>query len=150
MSNVNVIHNSPMNLSNLQLEMVRQRALEVERRAQRFGPLLAAAAARPEEKVVAGHEPLTVRLAATEDWPLLRVVAELDSAALPPAPLLVGERDGRTVAALSLADGSVIANPFVCTADVVAMLQLRGRQLGVERRRLPGRALAWRLSRAGS
>jgi hypothetical protein len=149
MSNVNVIHNSPMNLSNLQLEMVRQRALEVERRAQRLGPLLAAAAARPGE-AVAAREPLTVRLAATEDWPLLRVVAELDSAALPPAPLLVGERDGRPVAALSLADGSVIANPFVRTADVVAMLQLRGRQLGVVRRRLPGRALAWRLSRAGS
>jgi hypothetical protein len=138
-----------MNLSNLNFEVVRQRTLEIERRAQRFGPLLAAVGDDPG-KASAAREPLTVRLAAAEDWPLLRVVAELDSAELPSAPLLVGERDGRAVAALSLTDGSVIANPFVRTADVVAMLRLRARQLGVERRRLPGRALAWRLSRAGS
>jgi hypothetical protein len=138
-----------MSHSNLHLEMVRQRALEIERCAERFGPLLAAAAADPGE-AIPGREPLTVRLAAAPDWPLLRVVAELDSAELPSAPLLVGERAGRPVAALSLADGAVIANPFVHTADVVAMLELRARQLGGERRRRPGRALAWRLSRAGS
>jgi hypothetical protein len=60
----------------------------------------------------------------------------------------VGERDGRPVAAVSLSDGAVIADPFVATADVVALLQLRARQLGGQRRRRPGRALAWRLSRA--
>jgi len=143
---MNVIRNHTMNQSGLHLEVIRQRAMEIERRAEHLGPLLAAASAPAE--VTAAGEPLTVRLACAADWPRLREVAELDSAMLPSAPLLVGERDGRAVAALSLSDGAVIADPFVASADVVALLRLRARQLGVERRRRPGRALALRLSRA--
>jgi hypothetical protein len=145
---MNVIRNHTMNHSGFYLEVIRQRATEIERRAERFGPLLAAAAAAAPAEATAAPEPLTVRLACAADWPRLRDVAELDSAPLPSAPLLVGERDGRPVAAVSLSDGAVIADPFVATADVVALLQLRARQLGGQRRRRPGRALAWRLSRA--
>ncbi|HEY1776649.1 MAG TPA: hypothetical protein VGG41_10870 [Solirubrobacteraceae bacterium] len=135
-----------MNHSGLYIELIHQRAVEIDRRAQRLGPLLAAAAA-PQAAATA-PEPVTVRLACAADWPRLRDVAELDSSLLPAAPLLVGERDGRAVAALSLSSGAVIADPFVATADVVALLHLRARQLGAERRRRPARALAWRLSRA--
>ena len=136
-----------MNHTELYLQMIRQRAVEIERRAQRLGPLLAAAADPPAATVAPGQ--LTVRLANAADGPRLQAVAELDSAALPAAPLLVGERDGRPVAAISLSDGAVIADPFVLTADVVALLRLRARQLGGDRRRRPRRALVWRLSRAG-
>jgi hypothetical protein len=146
---MNVIRNHTMNHSGFYLEVIRQRAIEVERHAQRVGPMLAALGAASAEVVVADTpEPLTVRLACAADWPRLRDVAELDSAQLPSAPLLVGERGGRAVAALSLDDGAVIADPFVATADVVALLRLRARQLRGERRRRPGRALAWRPSRA--
>jgi hypothetical protein len=135
-----------MNHSDLFLAAIRARSTEIDRRAQLLGPMLSAlgdAAAPP------APEPLTVRLAVAADWPALRRIAELDSAAPPPAPLLIGERDGRLLAALSLGDGAVVADPFVPTADVVALLELRARQLGREGRRRPGRAIAWRLLRAG-
>jgi hypothetical protein len=95
--------------------------------------------------------PLTVRLAAADDARELERIAELDSAAMPAPPLLLSERDGRLVAAVSLADGAVIADPFDPTADVVALLALRARQLTRRppRRRGGRRALAWRMLRAG-
>lgn len=117
--------------------------------AERRGPLLAElhAGALPDSP-----EPVTMRIAGIADDPQLRRLAELDSARLPAAPLLVGERGGRPVAALSLSEGVVVADPFASTADVVALLRLRARQLdgvpprGVVRRRL---AAAWRPLRAG-
>jgi hypothetical protein len=62
-------------------------------------------------------------------------IAELDSASRQADPLLIGERAGQPIAALSLADGTVVANPFVASADVVALLRLRARQLRGEPRR---------------
>ena len=136
-----------MNQSDLYLAVIRERASAADRHAQRVGPLLAgladAGATLPEP------DPLTVRFGTAGDGPRIARIAELDSASAPCGPLLVGERDGRAIAALSLRDGAVVADPFVPTADVVALLQLRARQLGREGRRLPGRAMAWRLLRAG-
>jgi len=134
--------------SDLYLAVIRQRADDIEGRAQRVGPMLAALGDRP---AAGSRDPLTVRLAAAADAPALALLAELDCAPLPAPPLLVGERDGRPIVALSLSDGAVVANPFVPTADVVALLELRARQLGRKRRRRPGRrsASAWRLLRAG-
>ena len=43
-------------------------------------------------------------------------------------PVMVAARAGRVVAAVSLADGAVAADPFVRTADAVALLRLRARQ----------------------
>lgn len=48
---------------------------------------------------------------------------------LPAGPVLVGELEGRAVAALSLADGEVIASRAVPTHDIVALLELRASQL---------------------
>ena len=73
--------------------------------------------------------PVTLRLASDGDEELARVLAELDS-----APPLIGRKllafvDGWPVAALSLDDGRVVATPFAPTAQAVAMLRLRARQL---------------------
>ena len=93
-----------------------------------------------------------MRLAAPDDAAALERLAQLDSATLPAAPLLIGERAEHPVAALSLSDGVIVAEPFVPTADVVALLRLRANQL---RRGAQGelrgrrRALGWRLLRAG-
>lgn len=135
-----------MNYSNLHLAIIRARAHDIDRRVRRLGPLLAAM----DDAVDApAADPLTVRLSCARDWPALRVLAQLDSTPTPAAPLLLGERAGRLVAALSLEDGTVIADPFQRSADVVALLELRARQLGREGRRRPRRAIAWRLLRAG-
>jgi hypothetical protein len=133
-----------MNHSEPLLAAIRGRANEIDRRAQLMGPIVSALGEAPAP---VQPEPLTVRLGVAADWPALRHLAELDSATAPPAPLLIGERNGRLLAALSLENGAVVANPFAPTADVVALLELRARQLGREGR--PGRAIAWRLLRAG-
>jgi hypothetical protein len=121
---------------NLHLAIVRLRAEAIDGRAERLGPLLAdlRTGRSPRAEI-----PVTVRIATASDGPALVHVAELDGAGVPPAPLLVGERCRRVVAALSLRDGAVIADPFVPTADIVALLRLRARQLGSRER--PSRRL---------
>jgi hypothetical protein len=72
---------------------------------------------------------VTLRLAGPDDARALRWLAELDSAPPLPEPALIGEAAGRLVAALSLADGRVIANPYEHTVAVVELLRARARQL---------------------
>lgn len=51
-------------------------------------------------------------------------LAQLDSAwQPPPAPMLVAEVDGELAVALSLLDGSVVADPFRPTAHLVKLLR---------------------------
>lgn len=72
--------------------------------------------------------PVTLRRATPDDaLPLLRL-AQLDSSAVPPAPVLLAERDDELVAARSLATGHTVANPFVPTGDVVRLLAARAAQ----------------------
>jgi len=75
------------------------------------------------------HEGITLRYAFPDDEAPLARLAALDSASLPDAPQLVAEVGGELRAAISLADGCVIADPFHPTAALVALLRERGRQL---------------------
>ena len=72
---------------------------------------------------------IAVRPATANDREALERLAALDSTEPPRGSTLVGELLQRPVAALSLSDGRVIADPFVATADIVALLRLRARQL---------------------
>jgi hypothetical protein len=65
---------------------------------------------------------ILIRRGCTDDQLALLHLAVLDSAAVPPSPLVVAELDGQLKVALSLDDGSVIADPFTYTADVVSLL----------------------------
>ena len=67
-------------------------------------------------------QPLVLRVAGPADQAALHRLAELDSARLGAGPQLVAEVDGRLAAAVSLADRSVIADPFAPTAGVVSVL----------------------------
>jgi hypothetical protein len=79
---------------------------------------------------------ITIRPAYADDELALRRLAAVDSAdAVPPAPLLLAEIDGELRAALSLADGSVLADPFVRTAEVLELLRVRARAEVATRRR---------------
>ena len=83
-----------------------------------------------------------IRAARGSDGAALERLAALDSAELPAGALLVAEADGRLVAAISSASGEAIADPFLPTADVIALLELRAagaraprvRRLGAGRR----------------
>lgn len=75
-------------------------------------------------------ETLTIRLAVSADTPALRRLAELDSAPQPePVPMLVAEVGGELRAALPIGGGPAIADPFQRTAELIAMLSQRARQL---------------------
>ncbi len=76
------------------------------------------------------HSPtIVIRLATTADAATLGNLAELDSRHPLAGPAMLAEIDGTVRAALDLSDGSVAADPFVRTAEVVEMLRLRARRL---------------------
>jgi hypothetical protein len=79
------------------------------------------------------HTAITIRLAVPGDAQALAWLAEMDSAAVPPSPVLLAEADGRPRAAISLRDGSAIANPFHRTAAVLELLAARAEHLRTER-----------------
>jgi hypothetical protein len=89
--------------------------------------------------------PITIRLATPDDHRALTVLAALDSAeAAPRGRVLLAEVDGELRAALSLADGSTIADPFHPTLAIVELLRTHARALVARaprtRRRLRVRA----------
>lgn len=96
---------------------------------------------RPAVNAGAGHRletnsgleprwaPVVIRLATAGDRLALDYLAQLDSAELPGGALLVGELRGRPVVAVSLSDGSAIADPFLPTSDLLALVRLRAGQL---------------------
>jgi hypothetical protein len=100
----------------------------------------------PEARAADWGLPVTLRLATADDGAALARLAQLDSRQLPAGPLLVAERGGRIEAALSLARGESLADPFRRTAELVELLRCHA---GVERagardvldRAAPGRAL---------
>jgi hypothetical protein len=79
---------------------------------------------------------ITIRHAYADDELPLSRLAVLDSAPAPPAqPVLLAEVDGELRAALSLSDGSAIADPFFPTADLVDLLRVHAGAINSRRRR---------------
>lgn len=72
---------------------------------------------------------VTLRFASAADQGPLARLAELDSAASPAQPVLLAEIDGQLRAALAITDGTVFADPFHPTADLIELLRARARQL---------------------
>ena len=70
-----------------------------------------------------------LRFAGAADVVAVARLAALDEERELTGRVLVALVDGDAVAALSLEDGRVVANPFMATADAVAMLRLRAEQL---------------------
>jgi hypothetical protein len=82
---------------------------------------------------------LAIRVADDDDELAVRRLAALDDARPLRGEVLLALVDGEAVAATSLTDGRVVANPFLRTADTVSLLSLRAAQLTGRpvRRRLP-------------
>jgi hypothetical protein len=70
-------------------------------------------------------ELIEVRPAHPDDERALTRLAQLDSARVPSAPLLLALEGGELRAALSLATGTAIADPFAQTASLVELLHAR-------------------------
>ena len=72
---------------------------------------------------------VTIRRAGSDDRVALKLLAMLDSTRSLSGPVLVAESSGLVLAAISLADGRVAADPFFPTADLVALLRARADRL---------------------
>jgi hypothetical protein len=76
-----------------------------------------------------------VRFAHSDEAGTLRRLAQLDGAPELAGEILVATIDADVVAALSLHDGRVVANPFVLTSDAVELLRRSATALTGGRRR---------------
>ena len=75
---------------------------------------------------------LTVRAATQRDSEAVRLLAALEGVAMPRGPMLVAQVRDEVVAALPLTGGRALSDPFRPTKHLVAMLELRARQLRAE------------------
>ncbi len=73
--------------------------------------------------------PVVIRPAVSADSGSLRRLAQLDSAPPLKGDVVMAEQAGATVAAISLSDGRLIADPFVSTLDIAELLHIRAAQL---------------------
>lgn len=85
-----------------------------------------------------------LRYARPDDADVVRRLAILDEACALEGPVLLALVNGLAVAALSLDDGRLVADPFVATAEARSLLRLRAAQLADTR---GWRRLHWRLPR---
>jgi hypothetical protein len=68
---------------------------------------------------------ITLRRSTTSDAATLLTLAVLDSQRLPLDQFLIGEVGGEPLAALGLATGILIANPYRATAEIAELLRVR-------------------------
>ena len=76
---------------------------------------------------LAPHGTLTIRRATDADRQALRRLAALDSAAAPSGEILIAEVGREQLAAIEVATGATIADPFRPTAHLIDLLELRAR-----------------------
>jgi hypothetical protein len=72
---------------------------------------------------------ISIRPAHDDETPVVRRLSYLDDQRPLRGDVLLAVVDGEPVAALSLQDGRVAADPFVRTADVVELLRLRAERI---------------------
>jgi hypothetical protein len=72
---------------------------------------------------------MVLRAARPTDELALRRLAALDSVRPLKGTALVAEVEGRTIAAIDVTNGRVVADPFEHTADAVELLRVRAQRL---------------------
>jgi hypothetical protein len=93
---------------------------------------------------VAAESRVTLRLGTPADEGPLAKLADLNSANPPRQPILLAEVGGELHAALSITDGTIVADPFHRTTGVIELLHARARQLeGDSGRARFGLARSW-------
>jgi hypothetical protein len=106
-------------------ELAGERIRDIRDEADRTGRGRAGKSAEKRDRLVG----VTVRRFADRDINAIRWLAALDDKPIPIGGVLVAEVRGQLVAALPLDGGEALADPFTPTADIVALLRLRARQL---------------------
>ena len=78
---------------------------------------------------IVARNSITIRVAHEDDADRLEQLADLAGSELPAGDLIVAESDHELIAALSLATGETVGDPFHATTDLVALLRVRADQL---------------------
>ena len=121
-------------------EIERQMAAERVRELRRAGAVARLRAATPH----ASHEAeVLIRDARPADDLALQALAVLDGAEFPLGRVIVAEVGGSIVAALPLDGSGPFSDPFRRTADLVALLEARAKQVAGERPHAHRPRLAW-------
>jgi hypothetical protein len=99
-----------------------------------------------EDSPMTSTSTITLQQATAAEDAALRELSQLDSARTVRRPALMAIVDDRLIAAVSLRDGRIVADPFAETEDAVALLRLRApsprrRSSGSGWRRGPRRSL---------
>jgi hypothetical protein len=76
---------------------------------------------------------VTLRFGYPDDRDAIARLADLDCSAPPAEPVLLAEVAGEPRAAISLADGTAISDPFHPTAELIELLRTRAQQLQAPR-----------------
>ncbi len=111
-----------MNHPEIMQLLTTERVLMLQRDARR--PIRTARRA-----TVADTRDVELRLCRVGDDPELERLAELEGRPLPSGRLVVAVIRGRIVAALPLAGGPPLADPFMRTGHILPLLELRAAQL---------------------
>src|SRR3954452_7290827 len=90
-------------------------------------------AADHERMTSSSTSPITIRRATDDDARALDRLARLDSQRLPAGPHLIALDDDVPVAAISLASGRTVANPFAATDHILSLLAERAAHFTGER-----------------
>ena len=114
----------------LEEELARQTQIEARRTAAAHRRARVAKRAGESARVDAATAgDIVIRTADAGDILALMHLSELDSRDLPAGQMLVAEVNGRIRAALAVEAGITVADPFVSTDHLVALLQLRAQQV---------------------
>ena len=114
--------------SAISVELARDREVDL-RRVDREGRLAGLLRFGRTKAVAPVETNVTIRVAAPADDEALARLAELDSRPAPAGYVLVAEVGGELRAAVSVAGGEPVADPFHPTAALTSLLALRARQL---------------------
>ena len=83
----------------------------------------------PDGTATLKPEAITIRPLREEDVAAVERLAELEERRVPAGPLLLADVEGTIEAAVAIETGEALANPFVASAEVVSLLELRAGQL---------------------
>jgi hypothetical protein len=127
--------------SRLNMTIAREHVADQRRAAARAGRL----DTMPRAGRATRLSTIALRVAGPGDDAALSRLAQLDSARPPAGEVLLAEVDGQAVAAVSLADGHVVATPMAPTGEARELLALRAAHLAPRPR---ARRLPWMGARA--
>jgi hypothetical protein len=119
-------HEEPI-MTTIQMLVANERQADLQRAADQWR--LAAATKQNASDPRALRAVVALRLAGPDEADVVRRLAELDEAPMLRGEVLLAVVDGRAVAAASLADGRIVADPFARTGGAVELLRLHRAQL---------------------